>query len=340
MKIKNFQSQVCVCAVSTNLACAKSCAEMGSNMHLSSYKKMTYMVSFYEQFFPKNGGKIKVLDVGSYDKGGTYRGIFADSRYSYTGLDIHEGPNVDLVPKAVYDWKEIKDESFDVVISGQTLEYIEYPWLTMKEIQRVLKPSGFCFIIVPSSVYYGALSDCYRYYGEGLSALAKWAGMKVHHASTGGIPETDHVIDWLSEWNDTCLAAQKSPCSDIKDEPFKKEIRVPIDDSNMYDMFKKRVKSACDRFLEKKPIVLFGAGWIGDTVLEILGNDNICFFVDNSSIKVGSQHKGKKVISLQEYKKDSERYNCLVTASEYASLAIKENLQIEGIECQMLFGNE
>ena len=32
MKIKNFQSQVCICAASTNLACAKSCAEMGSKM--------------------------------------------------------------------------------------------------------------------------------------------------------------------------------------------------------------------------------------------------------------------------------------------------------------------
>ena len=32
MKIKNFQSQVCVCAASTNLTGAKSCAEMESKM--------------------------------------------------------------------------------------------------------------------------------------------------------------------------------------------------------------------------------------------------------------------------------------------------------------------
>lgn len=307
-------------------------------MHLSSYKKMAHMVSFYEQFFPEDNGIIKVLDVGSCDKGGTYREIFADPRYSYTGLDIHEGSNVDFVPKAVYDWKEIEDESFDIVISGQTFEYIEYPWLTIKEIERILKPSGFCFIIVPSSVYYGASSDCYRYYTEGLSALAKWADMKVHHASVGGVPETDDVIEWLSEWNDTCLAAQKSPCNDIKDEPFKKEIRVPINDSSMYSFFKEKVKDACNQFTEKKPIVLFGAGWVGDTVLEILGSDNVCFFVDNSSIKIGTERKGKKVISLQTYKKDSARYNCLVTASGHASLAIKENLRLEGIECQTLFG--
>ena len=34
MKIKNFQSQVCVCAASTNLTCAKSRAEMGLNMKI------------------------------------------------------------------------------------------------------------------------------------------------------------------------------------------------------------------------------------------------------------------------------------------------------------------
>ncbi len=32
MKIENFQSQVCVCAASTNLTCAKGRAEMGENM--------------------------------------------------------------------------------------------------------------------------------------------------------------------------------------------------------------------------------------------------------------------------------------------------------------------
>ncbi len=35
MKIKNFQSQVCVCAASTNLTCAKGRAEMGLNMKIS-----------------------------------------------------------------------------------------------------------------------------------------------------------------------------------------------------------------------------------------------------------------------------------------------------------------
>ncbi len=307
-------------------------------MHLSSYKKMEYMVQYYKEYFPANDGAIKVFDVGSYDKGGTYRNIFDGSGYCYTGMDIHEGPNVDFIPGDIYDWKEIGDETIDVVISGQTFEYIEYPWVTIKEIARILKPSGFCFIIVPSTVHYGALGDGYRFYSDGLSSLAKWADLKVHHTSVGGIPQTNNITDWISEYNDACLVAQKRPYNDIKGIPFEREIRVPFNSIEGIVLLKEKIKNACDKFAEKKPLVLFGAGWIGDMALEILGNDNVCFFVDNSGIKIGTERKGKKVVAFQEYKRNSDKYNCLVTASESASLAIMESLRMEGISCQSVFG--
>lgn len=37
-------------------------------MHLSSYKKMGYMVKFYNEYFPANDDVIKVFDAGSYEK--------------------------------------------------------------------------------------------------------------------------------------------------------------------------------------------------------------------------------------------------------------------------------
>ena len=170
-------------------------------MHLSSYKRMEYLLAFYKKYFPKHTEEIKVLDVGSCDRGGgrTYREIFVGKEYCYTGLDIEKGANVDFVPKNIYSWSEFEDGAFDIVISGQTFEYIKYPWLTIKEIGRVLKPSGFCFIIVPSAIHYGVKNDGCRYFASGMAALADWAGMKVHHASTGGVPKTDEIVDWLSE---------------------------------------------------------------------------------------------------------------------------------------------
>lgn len=130
---------------------------------------------------------VKVLDIGSYDVNGTYRGIFDTSEWQYTGLDMEAGPNVDIVPKDPYHWDSIPDETFDLVISGQAFEHIEYPWVTIKEIERVLKPSGFCILSAPSAgEEHKYPKDCYRYYADGLTALAKWTGLKVCHTSVGG----------------------------------------------------------------------------------------------------------------------------------------------------------
>lgn len=307
-------------------------------MHLASYKKMEYLVGFYEKFFTEDKGVIKALDIGSCSRGRCYREIFSGSKYEYVGLDMVEGDNVDFIPKNIYSWDEIEDGTFDIVISGQAFEHIEYPWLTIKEIARILKPSGFCFIIAPNSgMEHKAPKDCCRYFADGLSALAKWADMKVHHTSVGGVPKTDDIADWISEWNDACLVAQKRPFFDIESEPFEKEVRVPVDSIDAYRLLRERVESACSKFAEKKPFALFGAGWIGDMVLEALGNENVGFFIDNSSAKIGTERKGRKVVSFQDYIKESDRYNCLITASKSASLSIMESLQNEGIECQMIF---
>lgn len=156
-------------------------------MHESSYLRMQYLVKHYEPILKKGKETVKVLDIGSYDVNGTYRGIFDVSEWQYTGLDMEAGPNVDIVPKDPYHWDIIPDETFDLVISGQAFEHIEYPWVTIKEIERVLKPSGFCILTAPSAgVEHKYPKDCYRYYAGGLSALAKWADLKVCHASVGG----------------------------------------------------------------------------------------------------------------------------------------------------------
>lgn len=135
-------------------------------MHRSSYLRMEYLVRYYEKYFGSSEKEIKVLDIGSYDMGGTYKEIFQDSQYYYVGMDMAQGPNVDIKPNDIYHWKEIEDEAFDLVISGQAFEHIEYPWLTIKEIARVLKPSGFCIIIAPNSgMEHKTPKDCWRYFG-------------------------------------------------------------------------------------------------------------------------------------------------------------------------------
>jgi SAM-dependent methyltransferase len=125
---------------------------------------------------------LSILDVGSAAIGetGTYRAIFDRPPWRYTGLDLQPAANVDLVVKDPYDWRELEDQSFDVVVSGQAFEHIEYIWLTILEVARVLKTNGLAAIIAPSrGQVHRFPTDCWRFYPDGLPALVRYAGLKL-----------------------------------------------------------------------------------------------------------------------------------------------------------------
>jgi len=128
--------------------------------------------------------KIKILDVGSYGIPNTNKDIFSDkNKFAYVGLDFQPGPNVDYVPQNPYSWTELKDDDFDVIISGQVFEYIEFPWLIITEMKKKLKKNGLICIVTPSRrPEHKYPVDCRRYYPDGFRALAKWAGLRVLEA--------------------------------------------------------------------------------------------------------------------------------------------------------------
>ena len=61
-------------------------------MHHSAYVNAE---KFYHKYCEKNIENKKILDVGSYDVNGTMKPIFEKGQY--IGLDMEEGPNVDIV---------------------------------------------------------------------------------------------------------------------------------------------------------------------------------------------------------------------------------------------------
>ena len=175
-------------------------------MHKSS---MLRMGCFFDNYVSKVGNA-KILDVGSYSVNGSYRDLLAGMNVQYVGLDIEKGPNVDIVMDKIYSWDSVEDESYDFVISGQAFEHIEYPWLTIQEIYKKLKPNGIVCIIAPNSLWEHKYPyDCYRYWGDGLAALAKWAGFTVLEVSVAGIPERGVSSEWDDPSNDVCLIAGK-----------------------------------------------------------------------------------------------------------------------------------
>ena len=177
-------------------------------MHKTTYDKMLW----FKNIYLNSSDDLNILDIGSLDTTGkdyNYKSIFSSPNWNYSGLDIIDGENVDILVGDIYNISEIDDDSFDVIISGQLFEQLKFFWKTMSEIERMLKPGGFCCIIAPSGgPKHGALGhDCYRFYEDGMAALARYVDFEILHVST-------NYSDEAKPWCDSCLVAKK-PNSDI-----------------------------------------------------------------------------------------------------------------------------
>ena len=174
-------------------------------MHQSSFLAME---KFKNQYLDIKA-TLDILDIGSFDSNQeqfNYSILFNEKNWNYCGMDIKEGPNVDLVVSDIYNWVEINDESYDVVVSGQAFEHMEFFWKAIVEIKRILKPGGFCCIIAPSTgpVHRNPF-DCYRFTADGMKAMGKYAGLEVLESYT----QTSPV------WNDSVLICKKSYSNDL-----------------------------------------------------------------------------------------------------------------------------
>lgn len=87
--------------------------------------------------FPEKFKGVSVLDIGSLDINGNNRYLFED--YSYVGVDLGEGSNVDVVSRG-HEYKT--DERYDTIISTECFEHDEYWVETINNIILHLKSGG------------------------------------------------------------------------------------------------------------------------------------------------------------------------------------------------------
>lgn len=175
-------------------------------MHQSSVEKM---IKFRDQHLsPKKKQPLRILDLGSQDVNGSYRPLFSKHPWEYIGLDMQGGDNVDIILQTPYVWNEVASGSADVLISGQAFEHIEYFWVTMLEVARVLKPNGICCILAPSSgPEHRYPLDCWRFYPDGMVSLARFAQMEVIDATTQW--QDMGYTDGSDTWHDSMLICRK-----------------------------------------------------------------------------------------------------------------------------------
>jgi len=185
-------------------------------VHASSFYHMT---SFRDRFLVgKEHDSLQIVDLGSYDVNGSYRSLFENPSWFYRGVDVSAGPNVDVVLGNPYRWTALPNNSIDVLISGQAFEHIEFFWLTIMEISRVLKPGGLCCLIAPSSGFEHRFPvDCWRFYSDGMRALMNYAELEVLDAYTDR--QTNKWVDDSGSWQDSVVIARQT------DKSFRRRLK-------------------------------------------------------------------------------------------------------------------
>lgn len=93
-------------------------------------------------------------------------------------LDIFPGKYVDIVAKA--ESIPCENESFDIIVTQETLEHVSDPFKAMEEIKRLLKKEGKAYIQLPFIIgYHPGPTDFLRFTKEGIMELAIRNDLKI-----------------------------------------------------------------------------------------------------------------------------------------------------------------
>jgi SAM-dependent methyltransferase len=105
----------------------------------------TELLAFFDQhvWIPSD-----VLEVGSRDINGNVRDEVKWRGHQYLGLDVVEGPNVDIVSSSPYSFP-FTSNWFDVVFSVSTAYCVFDLHRWVKELARLVKTDGYLCLISP-----------------------------------------------------------------------------------------------------------------------------------------------------------------------------------------------
>lgn len=149
-------------------------------MHPAALDQMALSIKTYL----RTDRPYRVMDLGSRVSERqelSHRALLSGYDVDYVGVDVKPGRNVDIVLAKPYRI-DLKSRSVDVVLSGQVFEHIAFPWVTMLEIARVLRPRGWAFITAPSRGHVHDTYDAWRYYPDSWRALAAFSRLTLKEA--------------------------------------------------------------------------------------------------------------------------------------------------------------
>jgi SAM-dependent methyltransferase len=130
-----------------------------------------------------------VLEVGSYDVNGNVRDLFPEP---YLGMDMREGPGVDLVANVLDKHYEFTNR-FMTIVCVETLEHVTEPWVAVENMARWLAPEGVILVTIPFMLEkHDHPSDYWRMTDSGLWHLFERVGLNI----IGVEMRKTHTMGW------------------------------------------------------------------------------------------------------------------------------------------------
>lgn len=130
---------------------------------------------YLKELVPNVTGQI--LEIGSRDPGGAGKAVNFRQLYEaakFTGVDIENGPGVDVIWDFNKGHGSFEAESIDLCICCNILEHTPTPWVLAENISGLIKPGGLLYISVPWVWrYHPYPNDYWRISFEGVKSLFK-----------------------------------------------------------------------------------------------------------------------------------------------------------------------
>ncbi|MEM0488943.1 MAG: class I SAM-dependent methyltransferase [Candidatus Bathyarchaeia archaeon] len=196
---------------------------------------------FIENVRPEEFRDKRVLEVGSKYVNGSVRPLI--ERFmrpkEYIGIDIEPGKYVDVVLPAEKLVEYFGRESFDVVISTETLEHVKDWRIVITNMKNVLKPGGYIYITTPSRgfPYHGYPYDFWRYEAEDMRRIFadfEIINLTVDHEALGVFvkarkPEDYKPVDLSSiALYSMVLGRRTKVIPDLKDMPLTRRLMIRL----------------------------------------------------------------------------------------------------------------
>ena len=142
----------------------------------------------------------KILEIGSRDRSKfVSKDVFVPSWFNYTGIDILEGDNVDIVCDAHELSKYFSTNEFDYIFSINVFEHLLIPWKVVLEINKILKVGGKVMIFTHQTMpLHDEPTDYWRFSDKAWPALfCRETGFSITYTGMGDpvsvVPQKTHL---------------------------------------------------------------------------------------------------------------------------------------------------